>query len=202
MNPRCIPRRSLHQPLIHQQIIFLFFGAVTLVVAVAMFFWMPDSPTEAKFLSSDDKVIAIERLRDNQMGIMSREWRQLHFFESLCDLKTWLWVGMIFCASVPSSGVGTFGPLIIQSFVSDPFKTMLFNVPVGLTHLLSVSISAYVSMKWKLKGPVVAALCLPPIVGLSILISIDHTAENRNTLLAGFFCLSTFTGISKLQETF
>lgn len=162
-----------------------------------MFFWMPDSPTEAKFLTDDDKVIAIERLRNNQMGIMSREWRYSHFFEALRDIKTWLWVIMIFCISVPSNGISTFGPLIIQSFVTDPFQTILFNVPVGFSHVLAVSLSAYVSMRWKLKGPVIAILCIPPIIGFSILLHFPHDIEHRAVLLAGYFCLSTFTGISE-----
>ncbi|KAJ3498468.1 hypothetical protein NLG97_g1108 [Lecanicillium saksenae] len=180
------------------QIIFLTFGLVTVVVAAAMFIWMPDSPTEAKFLSDDDKLIAIERLRGNQMGIMSREWRQAHFYEALKDVKTWLWVAMIFCISVPSNGISTFGPLIINSFVSDPFDTMLFNVPVGISHVIAVSVSAYVSMKWKVKGPVIVLLCIPPIIGFSILLSFPHDDTHRGILLAGYFCLSTFTGITPL----
>jgi hypothetical protein len=179
------------------KIIFLFFGIVTVAVSGAMFFWMPDSPTEAKFLTDNDKIIAIERLRNNQMGVMSREWRYAHFFEALRDVKTWLWVTMIFCISVPSNGISTFGPLIIHSFVTDPFKTILFNVPVGFSHIIVVSLSAYVSMRWKLKGPVIAILCIPPIIGFSILLHFPHDAEHRAVLLAGYFCLSTFTGISK-----
>lgn len=162
---------------------------------------MPDSPTEAKFLTDDDKVIAIERLRNNQMGVMSREWRYDHFFEALRDPKTWLWVIMIFCISVPSNGISVFGPLIVQSFVSDPFKTMLFNVPVGLSHVAAVSISAYVAMKWKLKGLIIVILCIPPIIGFAILLYFPHDLENRAVLLGGYFCLSTFTGISKLKHS-
>lgn len=162
-----------------------------------MFFWMPDSPTEAKFLSDDDKVVAIERLRNNHMGVMSREWRSSHVWETLRDLKTWFWVSMIFCISVPSNGISTFGPLIIQSFVSDPFQTMLFNVPIGFSHIIAVAGSAYLSMRWKLKGPVIALLCIPPIVGCSILLYFTHEAENKAVLLAGYFCLSTYTGISE-----
>lgn len=188
---------SIHSSMRPYQIIFLFFGIITVVVSGAMFFWMPDSPTEAKFLSDDDKVIAIERLRSNQMGVMSREWRYTHFFEALLDPKTWLWVIMIFCISVPSNGISTFGPLIINSFVSDPFQTMLFNVPVGISHVLAVSVSSYVSMKWKLKGPVIALLCIPPIIGFGILLSFPHDTAHRGILLGGYFCLSTFTGISK-----
>ncbi|KAK7422786.1 hypothetical protein QQX98_001346 [Neonectria punicea] len=180
------------------QIIFLFFGAITVGVAFLMFFWMPDSPTEARFLSDEDKVIAIERLRNNQMGVMSREWRSSHVLETVKDLKTWYWVAMIFCVSVPSNGISTFGPLIIQSFVSDPFQTMLFNVPIGFSHIIAVAGSAYLSMRWKLKGPFIAALCIPPIIGCAILLHFTHKAENKAVLLAGYFCLSTYTGITPL----
>ncbi|KAK7581012.1 hypothetical protein V3481_013135 [Fusarium oxysporum f. sp. vasinfectum] len=179
------------------QIIFLFFGAITVGVSFVMFFWMPDSPTEAKFLTDEDKIIAIERLRNNQMGVMSREWRISHVVETLKDLKTWCWVAMIFCISVPSNGISTFGPLIIKSFVSDPFETMLFNVPVGVSHIIAVSASAYVAMKWKLKGPVIVILCIPPIVGCAILLHFAHNLENKGVLLAGYFCLCTYTGISE-----
>ncbi|KAM0265607.1 hypothetical protein ACHAQJ_000039 [Trichoderma viride] len=189
---------SIDSPFKPYQIIFLFFGIITVVVSGAMFFWMPDSPTEAKFLTNEDKIIAIERLRNNQMGVMSREWRYPHFFEALRDPKTWLWAVMIFCISVPSNGISTFGPLIIKSFVTDPFQTILFNVPVGISHVLVVSLSAYASMRWKLKGPVIAILCIPPIIGFSILLHFPHDIEHRAILLAGYFCLSTFTGITPL----
>ncbi|CAI6089584.1 unnamed protein product [Clonostachys chloroleuca] len=189
---------SIHSSLKSYQIIFLFFGLVTVAFAFIMFFRMPDSPTEAKFLSDEDKVIAIERLRDNQMGVMSREWRYSQFYETLRDPKTWLWTAMIFCASVPSNGIGIFGPLIIKSFVSDPFQTTLFNIPVGFAHMIAVTGSAYLSMKWKLKGPVLVLLCIPPIIGLSILLSFGHTNENKGVLLSGFFCMCTFTGITPL----
>jgi hypothetical protein len=81
------------------QIIFLFFGLVTVAFSFVMFAFMPDSPVEAKFLSDHDKVIAIERLRMNQMGVMSREWRWDHFWESVRDPKTWLWFALIFSIS-------------------------------------------------------------------------------------------------------
>jgi hypothetical protein len=104
---------------------------------------------------------------------------------------------MIFCTSVPSNGIGVFGPLIIKSFVSDPYQTILCNIPVGLAHFLTVVVSAYASMRLKLKGPVIAVLCIPPIIGLSVLLRFEHNDENKGILLIGFFCVCTFTGISK-----
>src|ERR1700733_1479416 len=60
---------------------------------------MPDSPMEAKFLKADDKLIAIERLRANQMGVASRVWKWDHLLESFLDMKTWFWFAMIFSIS-------------------------------------------------------------------------------------------------------
>ncbi|ROT41980.1 hypothetical protein SODALDRAFT_354098 [Sodiomyces alkalinus F11] len=51
---------------------------------------MPDSPMKAKFLKGDDKLIAIERLRMNQMGIGSGVWKWDHVKECALDPKTWL----------------------------------------------------------------------------------------------------------------
>lgn len=72
---------------------------MTVAFSIVMFIFMPDSPVEAKFLKDEDKVIAIERLRMNQMGVMSREWRWDHVKESIMDAKTWFWFALIFSIS-------------------------------------------------------------------------------------------------------
>ena len=79
------------QVLFKYQIIFLFCGLLTVVYSGAVLVFMPDSPMEAKYLKEREKVIAVERLRANQMGVASREWRWDHVWETLLDLKTWCW---------------------------------------------------------------------------------------------------------------
>ena len=81
------------------QIIFLFCGLLTVAYSAIVFLWMPDSPMEAKFLDQREKVIAVERLRANQMGIISREWRWGHLWETFYDLKTWLWFILVLAIS-------------------------------------------------------------------------------------------------------
>ncbi|KAK5145357.1 hypothetical protein LTR32_002867 [Rachicladosporium monterosium] len=44
------------------QIIFLFCGCLTVAFSALVFVFLPDSPMQARFLTSDDKLIAIERL--------------------------------------------------------------------------------------------------------------------------------------------
>lgn len=81
------------------QVIFIFFGVITVAFSVVMYRYMPDSPIEAKFLSDEDKLIAIERLRMNQTGVMSREWRWSQMWESIRDPKTWLWFSLVLSIS-------------------------------------------------------------------------------------------------------
>jgi hypothetical protein len=82
-----------------KQVIFLFCGLLTVVYGVIVWIFMPDSPMEAKFLNQREKVIAVERLRANQMGIISREWRWDHAWETVWDLKTWFWFFLVLSIS-------------------------------------------------------------------------------------------------------
>lgn len=81
------------------QIVFIFCGILTVLFGVLFVVFMPDSPMEAKYLSERERVVATERLRANQMGVASREWRWDHCLETLVDIKTWLWFVLIVAIS-------------------------------------------------------------------------------------------------------
>jgi hypothetical protein len=85
---------------------------------------MPDSPMEGKFLTEREKVIAVERLRANQMGIISRQWRWDHVRETFLDPKTYLWFLLIVAISIPSGGISTFGNLIVKDFGYTNFQAI------------------------------------------------------------------------------
>ena len=73
------------------QVIFIFCGVTTVIYGVIFLIYMPDSPMEAKYLTMRERIIATERLRANQMGIATRQWRWEHVWETALDLKTWGW---------------------------------------------------------------------------------------------------------------
>jgi hypothetical protein len=180
------------------QIIFLFFGVITVAFSFVMYLFMPDSPIEARFLKDEDKLIAVERLRMNQMGVMNREWRWDHFREAIFDIKTWFWFALLFSISIPSGGISTFGPLIVKSFGFDSFQTILFNIPFGFVQLCATIGGAMISQRIKQKGPIIAALCIPPIIGCVMLMVISHDADHKAPLLVGYYMISVYPGISPL----
>ncbi|PTB78886.1 MFS general substrate transporter [Trichoderma longibrachiatum ATCC 18648] len=180
------------------QIIFLFCGCITVAFSLAMYLFMPDSPMEAKFLKEDEKVIAIERLRMNQMGIASGVWKWEHVREAMLDPKTWLWFCLMLTISIPSGGISTFGPLIIQSFGFDSFTTILFNIPFGAVQMIATLGGAWASDKIHTKSVVLLFLCLPPIAGCVILLVTGRGPSDRAVLLVGYYIISVYPGISPL----
>jgi hypothetical protein len=167
--------------------------------SVVMWFFMPDSPIEAKFLNDHEKLIAVERLRANQMGVVSRKWKNDHLKEALLDIKSWLWFMLIFSISIPSGGISTFGPLIIKTFGFDQFSTILFNIPFGAVQLVATIGGAFLAQKIKMKGPIIVLLCLPPIAGCVMLMVLGRDASEQGALLAGYYLISVYPGISKLH---
>lgn len=99
---------------------------------------------------------------------------------------------------IPSGGISTFGPLIIESFGFDKFTTILFNIPFGAVQMIATLGGAWLADRIKMKSPVLLLLCLPPIAGCSILLSVGRATGDRAVLLAGFYIISFYPGISPL----
>jgi hypothetical protein len=57
---------------------------------------------------------------------------------------------------------------------------------------------AFLATYLKKKGPVIALLCIPPIIGCVMLLSIEHTPGHRGALLVGYYMISVYPGITPL----
>lgn len=71
------------------QYLYLFAGALTLLFGVWCFF-VPGSAPEAWFLTAEERVVAVERLRAGQTGVKNSEIKMSHIKEALLDVKIWL----------------------------------------------------------------------------------------------------------------
>ena len=65
-------------------------GLITLVISVLFWFLFPDSPTTAWFLTHEERVLAVQRLRVNQTGVENKTFKRAQFIEALQDPKTWM----------------------------------------------------------------------------------------------------------------
>ena len=109
------------------QIIILICGAVSLVALVPVTLAFPSRPSQARFLSHDEKRIALERVRQNQQGTSCAVWKWAQVKECMRDAKTWIWMLMLFCISLVSGGIGNFSGKLISASTA-PRNSMFLTI--------------------------------------------------------------------------
>ena len=71
------------------QYIYLFAGALTIIFG-SLCFAVPNSPVSAWFLSAEERIVAVERLRKGQTGVRCQKLKGSQIREAALDVKIWL----------------------------------------------------------------------------------------------------------------
>jgi hypothetical protein len=174
--------------------ILLFFGLITVVSSPIIYFYLDNDIPSARFLTDHEKAQAIERLRANQTGTGSREFKMNHVREVLLEPKTWLFIGCSLLLNVGASVTNTFGPLILKGLGYDKYTTSLLNMPFGAVQFLIIIAASWAAQKVKLKSAVLATFMLPVVAGLAVLYSLGRTKSEQAPLLAAYYLLAFLFG--------
>lgn len=84
------------------KIVFLLIGLLTVCVGIIFFFTVPDNQLNARWLSKEDRVLAVERVRVNQQGIGNKHFKTYQLKEALLDPITWAFVFYALVADIPN----------------------------------------------------------------------------------------------------
>lgn len=177
--------------------IFIFMGAISLGMVPIVYWLLPNSPTTAKFLArGNDRLIAIDRLKENNTGTKSSTFKWNQFWETLKDPKTYMWAGMWFCAACPSGGIGAFGGLITKGFGFTDFNAILMQMPTGAEAIVFLLLGIYITNKIKMRWPVLAVITLFPIAGATGLTQVPRSSPGA--LMACYYVAFLFAVIQPL----
>lgn len=69
---------------------FVTLGAATVITGLCVFFFLPDTPMKAKWLSDGEKVALLKHVSINQTGIQNRKFRFKEIIEALLDPQLYL----------------------------------------------------------------------------------------------------------------
>lgn len=116
--------------------IYLILGAVTIVWGVLFTLFVPDSPSRVKWLTEEEKVIAVQRVIENKTGTKSRRFVKEQVMEALADPKIII-LGLISFVNALASGGLSFGSLVIAGFGFTPIQTTLMNLPLSTVQLVA-----------------------------------------------------------------
>jgi hypothetical protein len=173
--------------------IFLVLGIISLLTGVAWLFLMPETPNTAKFLTHKEKVIAVQRVAGNMMGVKGNDWKMYQVWHAVKDIKTWLLLAFVLFIQLPNGGLTNFGALLISGFGFDNFHTLLIGLPQSVVTAGSMVVWGYFSMKhgnlrtWGMIIPL-----LPAIAGMATLLGTNGTSANRYGRVVAFWLVNSY----------
>ena len=112
-------------------------GLITVATAVLYWFWFPDSPTTAWFLTPEERVKAVLRIRENQTGVENKTFKKGQAIEALTDPKTWLFALFTAVSAVPNSLLNQTS-IIVTSFGWTPLQTTLIGCVGGVIEIIAI----------------------------------------------------------------
>ncbi|KAJ5825180.1 hypothetical protein N7474_002318 [Penicillium riverlandense] len=182
------------------QCIYIFSGALTFIFGL----WcciMPNSPVSAWFLSPEERIVAVERLRKGQTGVRCQKIKLYQIKESVVDVKIYLVAIMMTAAYTINGAISGFGPLIVSTFGYNTLDSILFQFPVGGICVIFIPLCGYISSRVpNARIPMLIACCLPVIAG-SVMIWKSHWGYHSATPVVGYALTGFFGPVVSLIIT-
>ncbi|KAJ7129764.1 MFS general substrate transporter [Mycena epipterygia] len=173
------------------KIIYILLGGLAILVGIAVLIWLPDSPVHANFLDKEERIAALERVRDDQGGTENKRLKKDQVFEALLDVRTWLIVLSTVTTSIPNGGLSNFSNIIIKNFGYTSKQTLILSTPGGVVAAITtLACGWYSDKKGERMLPIVFAL-VPTIVGTALLIGLNNTGS-KGGLLFAVYLIGTF----------
>ncbi|OJJ45401.1 hypothetical protein ASPZODRAFT_69972 [Penicilliopsis zonata CBS 506.65] len=175
---------SGHPRLASWRVLFLVEGLPSCVAAILPWFFLPDDPTSARFLTEEEKEVARTRSLQ-QTGEVERAkgivWKDIGL--TLMDAKAWFTALMYFSCNVSFSSLPVFLPTIIADMgFTDIHAQGLTAPPYFISFLVTIA-STYVADRLEQRGYAVAFLSLIGAIGYVLL----ATCENVGARYFGVF---------------
>ncbi|KAJ7611732.1 MFS general substrate transporter [Roridomyces roridus] len=111
---------------------------LTLIMAVLFWFFFPDSPTTCWFLTPEERITAVLRIKVNQTGVENKHFKKEQLIEALVDPKTWLFAFFAAVTNVTNALVNQ-RQLIVASFGFTPLQTTLLGCVDGVIEIVTIA---------------------------------------------------------------
>ncbi|KAJ5919787.1 hypothetical protein N7454_009622 [Penicillium verhagenii] len=146
------------------QIMFLIFGIITIVVGISIFIFLPDNPMTSR-LTHEEKILAIERLRENQTGIENKHFKWNQFVEVFRDPQTYLIIVIVTAMDVPNAAISSFTSLIIKNIGFTTKQTELLNIPNGAVSIIAILVATGMASRYNQRCLCIIAALLCGLLG-------------------------------------
>ncbi|KII94789.1 hypothetical protein PLICRDRAFT_192065 [Plicaturopsis crispa FD-325 SS-3] len=181
------------------KIFYLVLGVLAVVVGIAVLVYMPDSPVNARMLTEEERVAAVERIREDQGGTENKTIKKEQVIETLADVRSWLIVLTTLLTSIPNGGLANFGNMIVENFGYTEKQTLILSTPGSLFGIISVLGCGWYSDKMNDRMTPIVLSLIPTLVGAAMLVGLNGSGQ-KGALLFATYIIGTFG--SSLSTTY
>ncbi|GAA5945123.1 hypothetical protein JCM10213_001565 [Rhodosporidiobolus nylandii] len=171
------------------QWLFILEGIPAVLMGVVVYFYLPDYPETAKFLTPEERAFAAHR-----MGPFAPKGTDKHFdkkeaWACVKNWQFWAFAACYFCFANSLNAFGYFSPTIIASLGFSGPKAQLLTVPPNVFAFIVIIGNAWVSDKRKERPTHILGGTALVMVGYLLLATVKHSWGVR--FLAVFFIACT-----------
>ncbi|KAK1713010.1 major facilitator superfamily domain-containing protein [Colletotrichum acutatum] len=174
--------------------IFFVEGVITTVFGVTCFFFMPSTPADAKFLTTDERTQAMRRLREDSHGATAVEdvndehfswhWVRMALLAPQTYFCTLAWIFLL----IPLYSFSLFLPSIIQGLgYRSTTQIQLLTVPPNIAAFFVVLATSALSDKIKTRGLIMAVGSMVALCGYVMILA----SKSSNVRYGGTFLIAT-----------
>ncbi|KAJ7730953.1 major facilitator superfamily domain-containing protein [Mycena olivaceomarginata] len=186
---------KLKHPAITQwRILFLIEGIPSFVLAVVVFFFLPSRPQTSRYITEDERTLALTRLNRKNLGEGHTGIDYRAVMRALLDWKTYVVSVIYSCMNLGLGSVGGFLPTIVKGLGYSNADAQLYTVPPYVVSLVFMLLISTYSDKYQTRGVPVASVFCIAIVGWAILLGVTPIHPTHTDLHARYFgCICVVT---------
>ncbi|KAI5479118.1 high-affinity nicotinic acid transporter [Pseudohyphozyma bogoriensis] len=176
-----------HSSIVQWRILFLIEGCPSFVLAIVVYFCLPSRPDTSRYLSEDERTLAITRLNADSLaeGHTGIDWKGVK--RAFTDWKTYVVAVAYSCMNLGLGSVGGFLPTIIKGLGYTNAKSQLMTVPPYVVALVFMLLMTSWSDRTRSRGIPAAIVFLVGLVGWVLLYTVSPVHSTKGQLSARYF---------------
>ncbi|KAJ4346363.1 Allantoate permease [Didymosphaeria variabile] len=167
------------------KLIFLVTGLLTSAVGVLFLWIVPDNQLNCRWLSKEDQILAIERIRVNGQGVGNKHFKLYQLKEAFLDPLAWAFFFYALVADIPNGGLSNFFSQLIVGFGYTPEESLLYGTPGGVVEIVALIGCGWLGDKLGYRVLVsMSGMCLA-LLGMILIVALP--LSNNKGRLAGYY---------------
>lgn len=154
--------------------------ALKVCIGILFFVVIPDSQLNCRWLNERDRLLAIQRVRDNEQGIGNRHFKWYQFREALLDPLNWALFMYGVLSDIPNGGLTNFFSQLIVSFGYTSQQSLLYGIPGGAVVIIACLSNGWAGDRYHNRTLVACIPMAVALIGIILIIALPTSGDGYN----------------------